>query len=155
MCVCVYVCVCVCVCVCSGRKGIPYITVNFLYESIHLFHHRTCSTTGMKQIATRVRRDDQTNWLLGYTEFAHTLWYLHLERRTFAMLGSFLILLMLILYCMCPCVRTCIHTYIHTYTHTHTYIHARIYTYMVAEWLAWLTSNCRRIGAIGSSPSNG
>ena len=25
----------------------------------------------------------------------------------------------------------------------------------VAEWLAWPTSNCRRIGAIGSSPSNG
>ena len=25
----------------------------------------------------------------------------------------------------------------------------------VAEWLAWLTSNCGRIGAIGSSPSNG
>ena len=44
------------------------------------------------------------------------------------------------------------HTYIHT--HTHTYIH----TYMdvsVAEWLAWLTSNCGRIGAIGSNPGNG
>ena len=26
---------------------------------------------------------------------------------------------------------------------------------MVAEWLAWLTSNCGRIGTIGSSPSNG
>ena len=25
----------------------------------------------------------------------------------------------------------------------------------VAEWFAWLTSNCGRIGAIGSSPSNG
>ena len=25
----------------------------------------------------------------------------------------------------------------------------------VAEWLAWLTRNCGRIGAIGSSPSNG
>ena len=47
-----------------------------------------------------------------------------------------------------------IHTYIHIYTYIHTYIH----TYMdvsVAEWLAWLTSNCGRIGAIGSSPSNG
>ena len=25
----------------------------------------------------------------------------------------------------------------------------------VAEWLAWLTSKCGRIGAIGSSPCNG
>ena len=25
----------------------------------------------------------------------------------------------------------------------------------MAEWLAWLTSNCGRIGAIGSNPSNG
>ena len=25
----------------------------------------------------------------------------------------------------------------------------------MAEWLAWLTSNCGRIGALGSSPSNG
>ena len=48
---------------------------------------------------------------------------------------------------------------IHTYTqYTHTYINAYIHIYMdvsVAEWLAWLTSNCGRIGAIGSSPSNG
>ena len=44
-----------------------------------------------------------------------------------------------------------IHTYIHTYTHIY------IYTWdvSVAEWLAWLTSNCGRIGAIGLSPSNG
>ena len=41
-----------------------------------------------------------------------------------------------------------VRTYI--YIHTYTYIHVS-----VAEWLAWLTSNCRRIGAIGSSPSNG
>ena len=65
---------------------------------------------------------------------------------------------------------THIHTYIHIhtylYTHTYTYIHTHIYiglhTYIhqyihvsVAEWLVWLTSNCGRIGAIGSSPSNG
>ena len=44
------------------------------------------------------------------------------------------------------------------HAHAHTCVHAWIYTYMdvsVAEWLAWLTSNCGRIGAIGSSPSNG
>ena len=57
-------------------------------------------------------------------------------------------------------IHTYIHTSIHTYIHTsiHTYIHQYIHTYMdvsVAEWLAWLTSNCGRIGAIGSSPSNG
>ena len=56
--------------------------------------------------------------------------------------------------------------YAYTHTHTHIYIHIYIYTYIhiyihtymdvsVAEWLAWLTSNCGRIGAIGSSPSNG
>ena len=38
------------------------------------------------------------------------------------------------------------------HTYIHTYIHTCIHT--VAEWLAWLTSNCGRIGAIGSSPSN-
>ena len=65
-------------------------------------------------------------------------------------------------------IHTYTHTYIHTYIHTHTYIytyihiyiHTHIHTYVhtyvsVAEWLAWLTSNCGRIGAIGSSPSNG
>ena len=48
------------------------------------------------------------------------------------------------------------HTYIHTYIHihTHTYIHTYIHV-SVAEWLSWLTSNCGRIGAIGSSTSNG
>ena len=35
---------------------------------------------------------------------------------------------------------------------SHTSIHTDV---SVAEWLAWLTSNCRRIDAIGSSPSNG
>ena len=54
-------------------------------------------------------------------------------------------------------IHTYIHTltYIHTYTQTHTYMHAYIHTYSdvsVAEWLAWLTSNCGRIGAKGSSP---
>ena len=59
-------------------------------------------------------------------------------------------------------IHTHIHTYTHTYIHTHAYIHTHIHTYIrtymdvsVAEWLAWLTSNCGRIGAIGSSPSNG
>ena len=60
-----------------------------------------------------------------------------------------------------------IHTYIHTcstlsqlcninlHNNIHTYIHTYIHTDVsVAKWLAWLTSNCRRIGAIGSSPSN-
>ena len=54
--------------------------------------------------------------------------------------------------------HTCTHTYIHTYIHTHTHIHTYIYTYIhvsVPEWLAWLTSNFGRIGAIGSIPSNG
>ena len=64
--------------------------------------------------------------------------------------------------------HTHIHTHARTYTHTRArtqsdkytciYIHTFINTYMdvsVAEWLAWLTSNCGRIGAIGSSPSNG
>ena len=68
--------------------------------------------------------------------------------------------------------QTCLHTYSTTdamHTHTHTLIHTqrRIHTCIrplthhihmdvsVAEWLAWLTSNCGRIGAIGSSPSNG
>ena len=56
------------------------------------------------------------------------------------------------------CSHTSIHTYIYTYIHTCIPIHTYIHTYMdvsVAEWLAWLTSNCGRIGAIGSSPSNG
>ena len=43
-----------------------------------------------------------------------------------------------------------VHAHIHTYTHT--YIHMDV---SVAEWLAWLTSNCGRIGAIGLSPING
>ena len=50
------------------------------------------------------------------------------------------------------------HIYSHTQTHIHTHIHTYIHTYIhvsVAKWLAWLTSNCGRIGAIGSSPSNG
>ena len=46
------------------------------------------------------------------------------------------------------------HIYIHTYTNIHTYIHVWL-DVSVAEWLAWLSSNCGRIGAIGSSPSNG
>ena len=50
--------------------------------------------------------------------------------------------------------------HMHTYVYTYIYTQARAYihTYRevsMAEWLAWLTSNCRRIGAIGSSPSNG
>ena len=56
------------------------------------------------------------------------------------------------------CSHTSIHTYIVINTYIHTYIDRYIHTYVdvsVAEWLAWLTSNCRRIGAIGSSPSNG
>ena len=46
------------------------------------------------------------------------------------------------------------HTYMHTCIHAyiHRYIHMDV---SVAEWLAWLTSNCGRIDAIGSSPSNG
>ena len=50
--------------------------------------------------------------------------------------------------------HACMHTYIDTYIHTYilTYIHT--WDVSVAEWLAWLTSNCGRIGAIGSSPSN-
>ena len=51
-----------------------------------------------------------------------------------------------------------IHTNIHTYMHTfvYTYLHTYIHMYVsVAEWLAWLTSNCWLIGAIASSPSNG
>ena len=35
------------------------------------------------------------------------------------------------------------------------YIHTSIHTYTYAEWLTWLVGNCGRIGAIGSSPSNG
>ena len=71
-----------------------------------------------------------------------------------------------------PYTHTCMHINIHIYIHIHTYIqthaHTYIYTYIhtytcihtythvsVAEWLAWLTSNCGRIGAIGSSPSSG
>ena len=62
-----------------------------------------------------------------------------------------------------------IYIYIHIHTYIHTYIHQYIYTYIhttyihtyihmdvsVADWLAWLTSNCGWIGAIGSRPSNG
>ena len=76
------------------------------------------------------------------------------------------------------------HIHIHIHTHIHTYIHtsnglkpnlwgqkgarfatgpSTLWVYWtsffvdvsVAEWLAWLTNNCGRIGAIGSSPSNG
>ena len=37
--------------------------------------------------------------------------------------------------------------HIHTYIHIHAYIHTCM-DVSVAEWLAWLTSNCGRIGAI-------
>ena len=57
-------------------------------------------------------------------------------------------------------IRTYVHTYIHTYLHSyiHTHVHTHTYIHMdvsVAEWLVLLTSNCGRIGSIGSSPSNG
>ena len=71
---------------------------------------------------------------------------LYLFTLTFTFLTRFL------LFGLCFIFYTFI--YHHTHTHTHTYIH----TYMCAcvyIWLAWLTSNCGRIGAIGSSPSNG
>ena len=51
-----------------------------------------------------------------------------------------------------------IHILTYIFTYIREYIHTYIHTYMdvsVAEWLAWLTNNCGRIGAIGSSPSNG
>ena len=58
-----------------------------------------------------------------------------------------------------------VHTHTHTHTHTrlvsshHVYHrfteHSCFRDVSVAEWLAWLTSNCGRISAIGSSPSNG
>ena len=57
--------------------------------------------------------------------------------------------------------HTYIHIYVRTYMHTyiqtnkHTYIYTYIHNVSVAEWLAWLTSNCGRIGAIGSISSNG
>ena len=76
--------------------------------------------------------------------------------------------------CVCVCARACelVRMYVHTHTHTHIYMRERfgwmdwmdwigldwihIYIHIsVAEWLAWLTSNCGRIGAIGSSPCNG
>ena len=67
-----------------------------------------------------------------------------------------------------PVIHTYIPTYIHTYTHIyrHTHTHTHTHTYIIGllnilfrdvsviEWLAWLTSNCARIGAIASSPSN-
>ena len=61
---------------------------------------------------------------------------------------------------MCVCMYVCTYRHTHTYTHTetdtHTHTHTHTYIHvLVAEWLAWLTSNCGRIGAIGSSPSNG
>ena len=49
-------------------------------------------------------------------------------------------------------IHTCVCVYMCVYTYIHTYIHLDV---LVAEWLAWLTSNCVRIGAIGTSPSNG
>ena len=60
-------------------------------------------------------------------------------------------------------IHTYIHTYIHTQIHTtyiHTYIHTYVRTYVhtcihTHTMLAWQTSNCGRIAAIGSSPSNG
>ena len=63
-------------------------------------------------------------------------------------------------------IHTCIHTFIHADIHTyifafihtyiHTFIHIYIHKYMdvsVVKWLAWLTSNCRQIGAIGLKPN--
>ena len=50
--------------------------------------------------------------------------------------------------------HACIH--IHTYIYTHTYKHAYIHTYIQIYIHTYIhTSNCGRIGAIGSSPSNG
>ena len=61
-----------------------------------------------------------------------------------------------------PFIHPSIYLSTHPPTHPHTYLHACIHTYIhtymdvsVAEWLAWLTSNCGWIGAIGSSSSNG
>ena len=54
--------------------------------------------------------------------------------------------------------QTDIHTYTRTYIHTdrYTYIHIYTHTYIHTHTcIAWLTSNCGRICAIGSSPSNG
>ena len=60
-------------------------------------------------------------------------------------MGGWIILLPLILLLLLLLLLLIIiHTYIHTYIHV-----------SVVEWLAWLTSNCGRIGAIGSSRSNG
>ena len=128
MCVCARVCVCGCVCAC-----LPACVYDILRDSYILFAFNALLIT------------------LFYTFLLHSLQH----RRAY------------VIY---------VHTYIHTYIHVcmHTYIlkyiykciiHTSIQRYKhsyilfmdvsVAEWLAWLTSNCGRIGAIGSSPSNG
>ena len=63
---------------------------------------------------------------------------------------------------MYVCIHVCMHIYICMYVCMYVCIHVCMYVWMdgwmdvsVAEWLARLTSNCGRIGAIGSSPSNG
>ena len=53
-----------------------------------------------------------------------------------------------------------IHLEIVAYLFTYLPIYLSLYLHMysnvsVAEWLAWLTGNCGRIGSRGSSPCNG
>ena len=58
---------------------------------------------------------------------------------------------------MCVCVRACarVGARLYAYMYVCLYFALNSMDVSVAEWLAWLTSNCGRIGAIGSSPSNG
>ena len=64
--------------------------------------------------------------------------------------------------CMYICMYVCMYIYVcmHVFMYVPMFLCTCVCMYVcidvsVAEWLAWLTSNCGRICAIGSSPSNG
>ena len=87
------------------------------------------------QIRNKVRNKRDKRWNMGQYPVLHTNILTHTHTHIYTY------------------IHTCLHTYTHINSYTHTiYIHKDV---SVAEWLVWLTSNCRQISAKGSSPSNG
>ena len=110
----------------------------------------------MDQMLYRTPRSEIAQWCSAYlNDYTHTHThihtYMHAYIHTYVRIYKIYIDVLIQQY-----IHTYVRTYIDTYIHIHTYIqHTYNIHVSVAEWLAWLTSNCGRIGAIGSSPSNG